>query len=47
MEFEFFLAAELRTTVARAPVPPVTQADFVRWETYYARKAQRMEVGRG
>lgn len=43
MEFEFFLATELGRTVAELRAG-MTEEEFVRWQVYYARRAQRREL---
>lgn len=45
LEFEFFLAKELGMTVCvmRSQMP---EDEYVRWRSYYARQAQRMELER-
>jgi hypothetical protein len=45
IEFEFFLAQELSMTVAEMR-RRLGQDEFVGWKTYYARKAQRLELAR-
>lgn len=43
VEFEFFLAEKLRMTVARLH-EEMSHEEFVRWNVYYARKAQLEEL---
>lgn len=43
LEFEFFLAAELGTTVQRLR-GELGQDEFIYWAMYYARKAQQQEL---
>lgn len=43
IEFEHFLATRLSMTVAQIRAR-MTQAEFVRWEMYYARDAQAKEM---
>jgi len=42
LEFEFFLAQKLSMTVATLRQMPA--AEFLGWQMYYARKAQRDEL---
>jgi hypothetical protein len=43
LEFEFYLAQKLGMTV-EAMRDNMSNAEFVRWGIYYARKAQRQEI---
>lgn len=43
---EFYVAEQLGMTVARLRAE-VTPDEWVRWLVYYARKAQRRELGDG
>lgn len=45
LEFEFFLATKLGKTVGQLR-REMTQDEFVRWDIYYAREAQRLELER-
>lgn len=45
LEFEHFLAQKLGMTVDRMRVE-MSNDEFVRWEIYYAREAQRIELAR-
>ena len=45
MEFEYFLAQRLGMTVDRLRAG-MSNDEFVRWQVYYARKAQREELER-
>lgn len=45
LEFEHFLAVKLSMTVQELRAR-MTQAEFVRWDMYYARIAQRQELDR-
>lgn len=43
LEFEFFLAQKLGRTVAEMRAS-LSQAEFMHWGVFYARKAQRKEL---
>lgn len=43
LEFEFFLAQKLSMTVARLR-EEMPNDEYLRWNIYYARKAQREEL---
>lgn len=43
LEFEFFLAQKLGRTVAELRAS-LSQAEFMQWGVFYARKAQREEL---
>lgn len=43
LEFEFFLAGELKMTVARLR-QEMPAREFMQWSVYYGRKAQRQEL---
>lgn len=45
LEFEHFLAQKLGMTVARLRAE-VDNGEYVRWNRYYARKAQAQELAR-
>ena len=43
LEFEFYLAEQLRMTVARMR-REVSSQEFMEWSVYYNRKAQKQEL---
>lgn len=43
LEFEFYLAEQLRMTVARLR-REMTAREFMEWGVYYGRKAQKREL---
>jgi hypothetical protein len=43
LEFEFYLAEQLRMTVARLR-REMTAQEFMQWGVYYGRKAQKREL---
>jgi len=45
LEFEFFLAVKLGRTVAE--LRQMSSDEFMRWGIYYAREAQRIQLGKG
>lgn len=44
-EFEFFLAKELGMTVGQLRTE-ISQDEFMRWNVYYARRAQEAELAK-
>ena len=45
LEFDHFLAAKLSMTVAELR-ERLSNDEYMRWEVYYAREAQRIELAR-